>query len=213
MTPVELGGDLGGSIRIPAAFCGVFGHKPTYGIILFGRNTPDNPEPALDVALPGPLTRFAEDLSELFEILAGPDVFQAQRWRLDLPRPRCDRINQLRVAVWMDARVFLSMRRSRSSWKSSFPNWVSSARAFGRPGLRSTSLRISGCSSVSSAARRHVMFPMPRRFNWRTISPRRWSTIGGMTKSARPIAAPALAGGRGRARALSASMAGILRGL
>ncbi len=102
MTPVELGGDLGGSIRIPAAFCGVFGHKPTYGIIPFGRNTPDNPEPALDVAVPGPLTRSAEDLSELFEILAGPDLFQARGWRLDLPRPRFDRIDQLRIAVWID---------------------------------------------------------------------------------------------------------------
>ena len=33
LTPLELGGDIGGSIRIPAAFCGIYGHKPTFGII------------------------------------------------------------------------------------------------------------------------------------------------------------------------------------
>lgn len=102
LTPVELGGDLGGSIRIPAAFCGVFGHKPTYGVVPFGRNTFGNPEPAIDVAVAGPLARSAQDLSLLFELLSGPDSFQMKGWKLELPPPRAESLDSFRVAVWLD---------------------------------------------------------------------------------------------------------------
>ena len=61
-TGLEAGSDIGGSIRNPAHFCGVFGHKPTYGIVpLKGHElAPDMPD--VDLAVSGPLARSAEDL-------------------------------------------------------------------------------------------------------------------------------------------------------
>jgi len=63
--PLEMGGDIGGSLRIPAAFCGVFAHKPTYGII--PKPGPDVPT---DISVRGPLARCAADLKLLLEVTA-----------------------------------------------------------------------------------------------------------------------------------------------
>jgi amidase len=91
-TSFELGSDIGGSIRIPAHFCGVFGHKPTYGLIPLRGHIPPPPgrltRPELGVA--GPLARSAADLALLLDVLAGP-----------LPAPRHDRLEDFRVGVWM----------------------------------------------------------------------------------------------------------------
>jgi amidase len=103
MTPVELGGDLGGSIRVPAHCCGVFGHRPSYGVVPFGRNTQDNPVPPIDIAAAGPMTRSAADLQALFTVLAGPDALQSRGWQLQLPPPRTTRLQDFRVAVWFDS--------------------------------------------------------------------------------------------------------------
>lgn len=102
MTPLELGGDLGGSIRVPAHCCGVFGHRPSYGVVPFGRNTADNPVPAVDIAAAGPMARSAADLQALFAVLAGPDALQARGWALQLPPARATRLQDFRVALWFD---------------------------------------------------------------------------------------------------------------
>ena len=71
--PFGLGADVGGSIRFPAFFNGVFGHKPTPGLV---PNTGQMPEPEGQMnfnCVTGPLTRRAEDLWPLLKILAGPD--------------------------------------------------------------------------------------------------------------------------------------------
>lgn len=75
-----LGSDIGGSIRIPAAFCGLFGHKPTRFIIPFSGHYPvvAGREAELTgdgnrVTVVGPMARFADDLIELFKVLARPD--------------------------------------------------------------------------------------------------------------------------------------------
>jgi fatty acid amide hydrolase 2 len=75
-----LGSDIGGSIRIPASFCGLFGHKPTRFIVPFtghypmtggneGRFSGDGSR----ITVVGPMARFADDLIELFQIIARPD--------------------------------------------------------------------------------------------------------------------------------------------
>lgn len=72
-SPFGLGADVGGSIRFPAFFNGVFGHKPTPGIV---PNTGQYPEPAGDMnfnCVTGPIARRAQDLWPLLNILAGPD--------------------------------------------------------------------------------------------------------------------------------------------
>ena len=66
---VALGADQGGSIRIPAAFCGVLGHKPTHGLIPYSGIT--SLMPSLDHV--GPIARSAEHLAITLDALAGPD--------------------------------------------------------------------------------------------------------------------------------------------
>ncbi len=72
-SPVGLGADIGGSIRMPAFFNGVFGHKPTGGLIPNTGNHPVAHGDALRYMTTGPLTRRAEDLWPLISLLAGPD--------------------------------------------------------------------------------------------------------------------------------------------
>ncbi len=69
MLPCEFGSDIGGSIRVPAHYCGIWGHKPTFDVIsLEGHGYPgtDSARPALSVC--GPLARSAEDLATLLDV-------------------------------------------------------------------------------------------------------------------------------------------------
>jgi amidase len=97
LTGLEIGSDLGGSVRNPAHFCGVYGHKATWGITLLrGHELPSRAAPS-DLAVVGPLARSAEDLAVALEVLARAD---APGWRLELPPPRRSSLRGLRVAVW-----------------------------------------------------------------------------------------------------------------
>ncbi len=72
-SPFGLGSDIGGSIRMPAFFNGVFGHKPTSGLVPGTGQHPIAENDALRYLCTGPLARHAEDLFPLLRILAGPD--------------------------------------------------------------------------------------------------------------------------------------------
>ena len=101
MTAVEAGSDIGGSIRNPAHFCGVYGHKPTWGIVSQrGHSSLLQPGPSTDLVVCGPLARSAEDLALFLETVSGPTHINRRGWRLDLPRPEKERLADFRVAVW-----------------------------------------------------------------------------------------------------------------
>lgn len=105
MTALECGSDIGGSIRNPAHYCGVFGHKPSWGIVPGrGHNPPGLPRVAqdIDLAVSGPMARSADDLAMALRVIAGADILQAPGWKLDLPEPRTTDIGRLRVALWPD---------------------------------------------------------------------------------------------------------------
>ncbi len=101
MTPLEVGSDIGGSIRVPAAYCGCFGHRPSETAIPKSGNFPmaDLPNHAFLMGVQGPLARTADDLEILFDVMAGPDLFEDVAWRLDLPAARADTLKNLRVAI------------------------------------------------------------------------------------------------------------------
>lgn len=71
-SPVGLGADIGGSIRMPAFFNGVFGHKPTPGLVPNSGQYPNAEGDAQHMLGTGPLTRRARDLMPVLRVLAGP---------------------------------------------------------------------------------------------------------------------------------------------
>ena len=102
LTGLESGSDIGGSIRNPAHYCGVYGHKPTWGVVpLRGHAKPGILAPT-DLSVVGPLARSADDLALALDVVAGPDRIDANGWTLDLPRPGGRPLNEWRIAVWED---------------------------------------------------------------------------------------------------------------
>ena len=101
MSPLEFGSDIGGSIRVPAAFCGIYGHKPSETALARSGHFPGTPlpNPAVTMAVQGPLARTAEDLALGLGVVSGPDVGEDVAWRLEIPPPRHDRLSDFRVAV------------------------------------------------------------------------------------------------------------------
>jgi len=100
LTGLESGSDIGGSIRNPAHFCGVYGHKPTWGVVAPQGHALPGMLAAPDIAVVGPLARSAADLALSMDIVAGPDPLNARGWKLDLPRPRKQSLKEYRVALW-----------------------------------------------------------------------------------------------------------------
>ncbi|MDR3474421.1 MAG: amidase [Devosia sp.] len=98
---LELGSDIGGSIRVPAHYCGVFGHKPTWALCPNFGDPATTPASVTDIAVTGPLARSAGDLDIALSILAGPDPAETALIQT-LPAARCTRLADLRVAVWAD---------------------------------------------------------------------------------------------------------------
>jgi amidase len=101
LTALEVGSDIGGSIRVPAAFCGVYGHRPSETLLPKSGQFPMPPMPnsAVVMGVQGPLARSTEDLELALSILAGPDVGEDVAWRVELPAARRERLGDFRVGV------------------------------------------------------------------------------------------------------------------
>lgn len=104
LTGIEAGSDIGASIRNPAHYCGVYGHKPTYGIVSPRGEALPGWVSGSDIAVVGPLARSAADLDVALQAVAGADGLDAAGWRLDLPPPRKTELTNLRIAVKLDDR-------------------------------------------------------------------------------------------------------------
>src|SRR5216683_1773769 len=101
LTPLEFGSDIGGSIRVPAAFCGVYGHRPSETAMPRSGQFPFPPMPnaAVVMGVQGPLARSAEDLEIALDVAAGPEVGEDVGWKLSIPSPRRERLSEFRVAL------------------------------------------------------------------------------------------------------------------
>ncbi len=99
LTGIEIGSDIASSIRNPAHCCGVYGHKPTFGLCptrghtLMGRMTPD------DINVIGPLARSAVDLEPALNVMAGPDEIEAGAGKIALPASRKKELRDFKVGV------------------------------------------------------------------------------------------------------------------
>ncbi len=95
--PFGLGADIGGSIRMPAFFNGVFGHKPTGGMVPGTGQYPLAENAALRYLTTGPIARRAEDLFPLLGVLAGPDQIDTGCVPFELGDPSSVEVRSLHV--------------------------------------------------------------------------------------------------------------------
>src|SRR5262249_26926150 len=101
LTGLEAGSDIGSSIRNPAHFCGVFGHKPTYGLCPpRGHALPGRVSYA-DISVIGPLARSADDLDLPLAAMAGPEGSEAGV-QVKLPAPRKKNLREFKTGVMLD---------------------------------------------------------------------------------------------------------------
>ncbi|MFE3223623.1 amidase [Nocardia sp. NPDC059228] len=100
---LSIGSDIGGSLRTPAHFCGVYAHKPTLGLAATRGMVPP-PAPALpaeiDLAVVGPMARTARDLALLLDVMAGPDPLTlGVAYEVALPPARHEKLSDFRVLI------------------------------------------------------------------------------------------------------------------
>ena len=97
------GSDIAGSLRNPAHYCGIYAHKPSWGLIPTRGHSPTGALTPIDVSVVGPMARHAGDLDLAMRVLAGADGPHERAWRVDLPAPRHRRLGEFRIAAWAES--------------------------------------------------------------------------------------------------------------
>ncbi|HET6339148.1 MAG TPA: amidase [Polyangiales bacterium] len=121
MTPIELGSDIAGSVRVPPAFCGVYGHKSTHDLVPMRGHIPPAPGTLgfQDLVVSGPMARTADDLALMLPLIAGPVPEIAKAYSVRLPPPRAATLRGYRVAAWFDDSAFPVDTESRALLQAS----------------------------------------------------------------------------------------------
>lgn len=143
LTYLSVGSDIGGSIRVPAHFCGIYGHKPTLDLVSMRGHTPGG-QPGLHgfstgLAVAGPMARSARDLVAALHILGGPDGYDRKAWSWTLPPPRRRSLKDFRVGFVLDSPLAPRHRTSKPCWTARLPRSSVRARNSGLAGRQSTS--------------------------------------------------------------------------
>jgi amidase len=101
LTPLAFGSDIAGSIRVPAAFCGIYGHRPSETAVPHAGHVPGSslPNPALVMEVQGPLARTAADLELALDVIVGPVAGEDVAWRLTFPPARHTSLAGFRIAI------------------------------------------------------------------------------------------------------------------
>jgi amidase len=103
---LSVGSDIGGSIRVPSHFCGIYGHKPTLDLVSLRGHLPggESVPPGFStlLAVAGPMARSAGDLLAALKVLGGPEAWDAKAWKWELPPPRGRKLNEFRVGYVLD---------------------------------------------------------------------------------------------------------------
>ncbi|WP_169514481.1 amidase family protein [Actinokineospora enzanensis] len=110
LTPLELGSDIAGSIRLPSHFCGVYGHLPTFGAVPTRGHIPGAPGSLATspLGVVGPMGLSPGDLALTLSVLVGRDLACVPGGALP-PAGDC-RLKGLRIAVWLDNPIVRTSR-------------------------------------------------------------------------------------------------------
>ena len=102
MSALDIGSDIGGSIRNPAHYCGIYGHKPTFEVYPQKGHIPPPPgyEAVVDMGTLGPLARSAADLRLIFHALVTPTTAERRLWSPQLLGAEDVAIRGMRVVIW-----------------------------------------------------------------------------------------------------------------
>jgi len=103
---LSVGSDIGGSIRVPSHFCGIFGHKPTLDLVDMQGHVPGGqitaPGFSTLLAVGGPLARSAADLLAALKFLGDPAGWDRKAWKWEMPAPRGGSLKEFRVGYVLD---------------------------------------------------------------------------------------------------------------
>ena len=138
--PIGLGTDIGGSIRLPAFFNGVFGHKPTGCLVPHTGHFPAPNERGSAMLGAGPLTRRAEDLMPFLRAVAGPDGIDTTVRAVELGDPAGVDIAGLRVVISDDVTmipVSLELRNARIAAAKALRDAGADVQRVSLPGIKS----------------------------------------------------------------------------